>query len=497
MQYLSNIKKTIGKNLDLFFVVIIFVLSFFLRWYNISDNLFFGFEQGRDAIQATQIASLQDFVLVGPKTDIDGIFHGASYYYLLALLYSVGSGDPIIAIFFLIFFSTIAPIAMYFLFLDMLKSRKWAFIGGTITAISFEYISYARWLSNVNPGVPLLALALLFLWLFKSKDNELYFLLSVVSAFLAAQFQFILCLWFIFFYSSLFLLKYIKFPSRRTLAFSLISIFIIYFPYIVFNFRHDFISIVGVQNYLSQGESNFRFTGSLVVYSKQLFESFKDNTALGITGTILFLAVISEIIIRSILNKTLDPKVELFLLWIGMTIPVVFFPESILLKQLYMPVGLGFIGLLVLFLFNLQTLKYRTILFFFVLVIIGRQLVINIYFLKTNQHNFFVTIQDGHNLADQLSVLEQIDVDSGGLVHRVKALTIPYYHEESWSYLNSYYHSDSKLDDGADLIYVIIERPVEDFWKDRWISDLGETDLVFVEKFNYFTLEKRLKNRSN
>src|SRR5258708_1417571 len=91
---------------EVWFLVLCFVAAIMLRWFRLDQNLFFGFEQGRDAAIVQNIYLHHDFKLVGPKTDLAGIFHGAYYYYLLVPASWLTHGDPLALSFTLILISS-------------------------------------------------------------------------------------------------------------------------------------------------------------------------------------------------------------------------------------------------------------------------------------------------------------------------------------------------------------------------------------------------------
>jgi len=71
------------------------VLGFFLRSYLFPDNLFFGPEQGNDFKIIRDIVVSHKYTLIGPKTDIGGVFHGPIYYYLAVIPFFFSGGDPL------------------------------------------------------------------------------------------------------------------------------------------------------------------------------------------------------------------------------------------------------------------------------------------------------------------------------------------------------------------------------------------------------------------
>src|SRR3989338_4821351 len=76
-------------------IVSLFFIAFFLRAYLIPQNLFFGPEQGRDFLIVRNIAFNHDAVLIGAKTDIEGIFHCPFYYYLATIPFLLSAGNPV------------------------------------------------------------------------------------------------------------------------------------------------------------------------------------------------------------------------------------------------------------------------------------------------------------------------------------------------------------------------------------------------------------------
>ncbi|MBS3118175.1 hypothetical protein J4417_00650, partial [Candidatus Woesearchaeota archaeon] len=69
----------------LLLLFIIFVLALTLRFLYFPNNIYFGFDQARDAFASLEIV-FGEFRVVGPPTSVDGWFHGPLYYYLYAPL---------------------------------------------------------------------------------------------------------------------------------------------------------------------------------------------------------------------------------------------------------------------------------------------------------------------------------------------------------------------------------------------------------------------------
>lgn len=85
-----------------FFIIVVVTTAFFLRFYLLSQNLFFGPEQGRDFLVIKDIVVNHKFTLIGSKTDIEGVFHGPFYYYLSSIPFLISRGSPFFTMFFLV-----------------------------------------------------------------------------------------------------------------------------------------------------------------------------------------------------------------------------------------------------------------------------------------------------------------------------------------------------------------------------------------------------------
>src|SRR6266576_2700239 len=68
--------------------------AFLLAIIPLSTQFYFYYDQARDAFQAYNIWHNHHLEILGPGTDIPGLFSGVLWYYLLAILYSIGNSNP-------------------------------------------------------------------------------------------------------------------------------------------------------------------------------------------------------------------------------------------------------------------------------------------------------------------------------------------------------------------------------------------------------------------
>src|ERR1035437_8570074 len=76
-------------------IVILILVSIALLWAAIPlpKQLFFYFDQARDAFSAYGIWHNFHLPILGPMTDIPGLFHGVLWYYFLAIPYVLGNNN--------------------------------------------------------------------------------------------------------------------------------------------------------------------------------------------------------------------------------------------------------------------------------------------------------------------------------------------------------------------------------------------------------------------
>lgn len=274
-----------------------------------------------------------------------------------------------------------------------------------------------------------------------------------------------------------------------------IGCLVIFFgPMLVFNLRNQFVSLQAMTAYASSHpdeKTSPALVGSLSLYG-QMLERLIQKTLFNLP--IPFVVIGFTLLLLGSLGSARFERnrqaLQLFSWWILMTLPVLFFPKSLGLIQLYIGCGLGLIGLTVLSLRYFSQLKWGKalvlILSLFLIASFGR----NIYLLHTNQDVFFITIQDDLNYEDQTALLKYVQTDANGQPYRLKAFTIPYYQEEGWQYLQQYhYPHHSEL--GAQVIYVVIEKAVDPYWIRQWTNDLGPTQLIEEKTFGKLTVQKR------
>src|SRR6185437_12605591 len=106
---MKNESKLTLKNRDLLIspliviAIIGIIIAFLLAIIPLNTQFYFYYDQARDAFQAYNIWHNYHLEILGPATDIPGLFSGVFWYYLLAIPYSIGNNNPEFSAYFLLF----------------------------------------------------------------------------------------------------------------------------------------------------------------------------------------------------------------------------------------------------------------------------------------------------------------------------------------------------------------------------------------------------------
>ncbi len=484
---------------DWWMLIAVVIVAMVIRVYNIQNFLFFGFEQGLDALRVRDIVNGTDYRLVGTKTDIDGIFQGGLWYYLLVIPYVLSNGHPVVTAVFIAFINVLAVVAVFGVARLITGSHKWGWLAGWLAVFSFDFITYARWISITSPAMLGVTLAMGALWLYHQTKNGWYVVAFALLASLSAQFQIIHILSFFFVVVALLITKQVVWPKLKFIIWSLIAGALVFSPYILFNLRNQWITVSSALHYLSGQDDKMVYrpslSESLSGYSNMLFELVSRSvfTQLGqwVTISIIIIAVLSIVLL--ITHSQSRAKVLFLLIWTFMSLPLLLFTQSLGLHQLYVGSSSAILILVVYLTQQFWIRRHKLSLLLIPLwVLIGVSSFNSIHSVVTNQRYYFVTAQTGLNLKDQLELLDAIADDTGGNGFRLQAFTIPYYQPQAWEYLYTWRYPETPINYG-DFIHIVIQPNVEQYWENQWIKDLGKTDLIFEKQVGELRWQKRLQ----
>lgn len=147
------------------------------------------YDQGRDFQKAMEMIDAGRPTFIGPTTGIMGLFHGAWWYYLLALPGILTNGLPIGFYYFMLVLSVIFNI-WFFVFLRNKFNDLTALLYLSIVSISPYFVHLGFTASN-NIIAPYLVMILIFLisGLFSNKQNKLFYLMLGLTLSFTLEFE--------------------------------------------------------------------------------------------------------------------------------------------------------------------------------------------------------------------------------------------------------------------------------------------------------------------
>lgn len=164
-----------------FFILIVFV---YLRLTPIINKTVpYTYDQGRDFLKVEEMIRDKNITFIGPTTGINGVFHGAWWYYFLLVPYVIFSGWPQGFYLFLLFFNSSINI-LFYLFLNASFGFIPAIFYLMTISVSPYFMRNAFFVSN-DMMAPIYVLLLMFSLykLFDKKETKYLFMTGLALGF--------------------------------------------------------------------------------------------------------------------------------------------------------------------------------------------------------------------------------------------------------------------------------------------------------------------------
>ena len=172
---------TIKKKLFLGIFLAVTVLFCYFRLSPIIDqSVPYTFDQGRDFLKVEQIVRYHNMTFIGPTTGIQGLFHGAWWYYFLAVPYFVSQAHPLGFVSF-IFIISLLQYLLFSWFLKKEFSTEAAVVFASVVATSPYFISTSVFVISSVMTLPFILLFFYFLYRYFENKNTKYIFLQFLS----------------------------------------------------------------------------------------------------------------------------------------------------------------------------------------------------------------------------------------------------------------------------------------------------------------------------
>ena len=480
-------------------------VGFLFRSYLFPGNIFFGPEQGNDFKIIRDIALSHKFTLIGPKTDIAGVYHGPIFYYLAIIPFLFSHGDPYIIALFFIAIQSFSVLAIYLVSKELTESRRISVLSAILFAVSFGSISYSRWISGQNLTIPLSAFFFYFLLRFLKGDSKSLFLVAVTFG-LMGQAEFIN-----FLLASSVGLTVVLYNFKKVWMHSkvvLLASFIIALIFSIGNFflfdlRHNFLITKSLMGLIGGTSGYFMPLSQSIRSSYSMFVESSMNT-LGLPNVLITNVILVSIFGVLLLNFRKKPMYHILLFWLLIPNIVLMIMKHGALEQLYVILVAGLIiGVSIVIDFIWENI-HPTIGIFAAVLLISTNVWLWFSYAPTNTRLFFQSTQPKLTYKDQLNAVDYVYAKANGRPFFFQAYTIPYFWQDGWEYIfwqrgtrNKINLPDEKHDE---LLYVIIQidrsNPTfQSDWYKQTVSKWG----ILKDKmtFGEITVEERINEHTH
>lgn len=501
-------------------LIIIFLLALFLRFLYFPENIYFGYDQARDAYVSLDILK-GDLKIVGPPTSVEGLYHGVLYYYILAPLYLIGNHNPeFIAVALKVF--NASGIFLIFFIGSILFNQRVGAIASLLYAVSFEQTQFSIYMGN--PTLAVLSVLLMYtgLAMVIFKQRSWGFPLATLGLGFSIQFQFALIYLFIPFLVLLVIFRkiFLNFPLKIWL-FSAASLILSLLTFILAEIKYNFRTL-NTLSALSGAEKNMENILKTYVYTLQKMISFNLTESLLVVNiTMLVLLILFTFFLY---KKKISKQLIFLSIWFFSIIGTILVSGGVAdLRNnvpLYYPnVGVS-LALLIFVAFLVSRLFERNKLLG--ILILGFIIGANLNMVQSfNQKGTVseINVQQGMLLSDEKKVLDYMYNESGSQLFAAKGITMPFYINTTWSYLFEWYGKKTygyipiwngknaegfpgnlkvvEVQEGLPpLRFLIIEptRGVPTYLIDEYLKEESYfTKVVDEKKFGEFIVQKREK----
>lgn len=521
MKKISSLINNLVLYLDrypLLFLIIIVFFGLVLRTINLKDNIIFAYDQARDAQRVYDILFNKHLKIVGPETDIPGVFNGPLLYYILLPIYAFSNFNPNIAALCFVFMNLTAVIFLYILSKILLNNKKTGLIAAFLWSISYEQMNFSRFISNAS--LMSIATILFFLglaiYLF-SKREVIGLMISVIGLSAAIHFNFYLVYLIIFYPIFLVILK--KMPKLLHILMAVVLLIILLSPFIIAELKFHFMGIKSLANYFLHQSKTYSSQHNVFAYISENARRYYDRLSEAIDfsffsfGKFIGIIIFGIFIERLFALKVEKRRLTFLLIWAFSTAPLFLFRSGVLYgavinSSIFAPLTLIFAAGI----YSLFKIRHPIGFIFFVLVITS-----NFFLLSSeNFHSNKIFAMQPLTLSTEKQLIDYTYKSAGNKPFSICGVTNPLFINTLWSfnyhtYGNSTYgykptwsgqkqvlNQNFLEDDRArnQIHYLIIEPPggIPEYARlgTIYLED-RTTQLVEEKKFGDIAIQKRLR----
>jgi 4-amino-4-deoxy-L-arabinose transferase-like glycosyltransferase len=411
-------------------VALVLLLGFFTRTVIPYAVTSFGYDQARDAQRISGIVYSHDFKLVGPETDIPGVFNGPLLYYMLAPVYAVSNFNPIAAVMVFVLLNLLTGFLIYITGVVLFKNRLIGLLALFFWGISFDQLTFSHYISNASlmglgSVIFFLGLALYFL-----RKNNLGLPISILGLGMAIQFNFYLAYLLLFY--GIFFYFYPRKHNVKLILGSVLFLLVLLSPFLIAELKWHFMMTKSLLSYVAVQGGIHAFSDSLRAYVDKLGEAiyysfFSLNLFFGFLITV-------GVIAAAYLSKQYKQELLFISIWALSTLPLFGFSSGVFSVHVINLTILPALTILLAYgaIVILKNKKYRILgLVFILLLVLG-----NIKLLLASDFTRNTIVM---SYSSEKQVIDYTYQEAQGKPFSICAITSPLFINTVWSYLYDHY----------------------------------------------------------
>jgi 4-amino-4-deoxy-L-arabinose transferase-like glycosyltransferase len=426
--------KELFRNQTFLTLALLFILAFALRFLYFPENIYFGYDQARDAFISQEVLHGK-IKIVGPTTSIPGLSHGPFFYYLFAPIYLMSGFDPTGLSIFLRTYNALGLFLIFLIAKNLFKSKWIGLISALLYAFSYEQTQYALFMTH--PALAVLTVLTFYLGLsYLFFNKKAYGLpIAVLGLGLSFQFHFLLAYLFLIFVISLIIFR----KRLPKLSFKIISLSVLILLFTLSTFivaeikfgfggTNSFISSVSSYSKPSETSPRGGFEGAYLQSSRFV----QDNLLAFPVLTPLLLLILFALCVYYLRQKEYRDQFLFLMIWFMIGLFSYFVSK---ISLYFYGVGTS-LSLLLVTAFLISKLYQKLKIAAVVLVVII--LLSNLYLVIKNNKmgpNEQINVQVGMLLHNEKRVIDYIYSTAGGQPFAVNAFSMPLYVNTTWAYL--------------------------------------------------------------
>lgn len=279
-------------------------------------QLIFSWDQARDAYEAYAIWHNFDLKIIGPSTDFPGVYHGALWFYLLAIPYGITQGNTIITAYIFLLLHILTIFSVGKLAATLFNDKKITIVSITLYAAFPLVHAFTRWLSN--PIITLFVMPFLLISLWKYINGGGWKQAGFVGLYLGLMTQSDIGFAMFYLLLPIYFAVFKKLPKLKDIAIFIVISFFTLSSYLLSELKFNFRASKEIIRFFLSHETGSFSPLDIIISTAQKYIDLIYFTLLPVPKIVVFGVIIVGIIGLFLLKHSKEQKraIRFLLIWL-------------------------------------------------------------------------------------------------------------------------------------------------------------------------------------